>query len=152
MLAGQARIIACSSCMILFTLVYLHQTTRSFRIWSASSQPVLTDARLPRPGHIAPYLSPADLINRPLPGVQSSIPKIFHQSWSSNELPKKFAGWSETCRERHPDWEWVLWTDDDNRELVRRFVPGMLEAYDSLRGPIFRADIVRNAYMYLFGG
>jgi mannosyltransferase OCH1-like enzyme len=54
----------------------------------------------------------------------------------------------------HPDWEWVLWTDEDNAELVERFAPGMKGAYDELgkRGPIFRADIVRNGYLFLFGG
>ena len=26
----------------------------------------------------------------------------------------------------HPDWEWVLWTDEDNMELVRQYAPWFL--------------------------
>jgi hypothetical protein len=100
----------------------------------------------------ASTLSPAELMSRPLPGFQTHIPKIFHQSWSSNQLPAKFEKWSEGCRKVHPDWEWVLWTDDDNMELVRRYMPSMLPTFEKLNGPIFRADLIRNAYMLLFGG
>lgn len=52
----------------------------------------------------------------------------------------------------HPEWEWVLWTDDDNREVVRRFMPELLPTFEKLEGPIFRADLVRNVYMMIFGG
>jgi hypothetical protein len=100
----------------------------------------------------ASRLSPADLMSRPLIGTQSKIPKIFHQSWSSTKLPAKFKHWSETCMKEHSDWEYVLWTDDDNLELVKRFMPGFLPMYEKLEGPIFQADLIRNAYMYLFGG
>lgn len=91
-------------------------------------------------------------MTRPLAPAQYSIPKLFHQSWSSTELPARFQKWSDGCRDRHPDWEWVLWTDEDNEEMIRRFFPWMLQSYLSLKGPIYRADISRNAYMLLFGG
>jgi mannosyltransferase OCH1-like enzyme len=100
----------------------------------------------------ASALSPAELMSRPLSGFQTQIPKIFHQSWSSSQLPAKFQQWSEACRRAHPDWEWVLWTDEDNLELVKKFMPSMLPTYEKLDGPIFRADLIRNAYMLLFGG
>jgi mannosyltransferase OCH1-like enzyme len=100
----------------------------------------------------ASRLSPQDLMSRRLIGAAREMPKIYHQSWSSNELPAKFEQWSQGCRERHADWEWVLWTDDDNLELVKKFVPWLLPAWDKLPGPIYRADLVRNLYMFLFGG
>jgi mannosyltransferase OCH1-like enzyme len=100
----------------------------------------------------AAYLSPKDLMSRPLAGVHTHVPKIFHQSWKSTELPAKFERWSDACRVAHPDWEWVLWTDDDNLELIKTFMPAMLPTFNALAGPIFRADIIRNAYMFLFGG
>jgi mannosyltransferase OCH1-like enzyme len=126
----------------LLLVAHLSRTTTSLRQWPSHA------SKLER----ARYLSPHDLMSRPFAGVQTEIPKIFHQSWSSNELPAKFERWSETCRVAHPDWEWVLWTDDDNLELLERFMPAMLPTYHKLAGPIFRADIVRNAYMFLFGG
>jgi mannosyltransferase OCH1-like enzyme len=43
----------------------------------------------------------------------------------------------------HPTWEYKLWTDVDNRELVRRHYPWFLEMYDGFPQNIMRADAVR---------
>lgn len=100
----------------------------------------------------ARYLSPRELLSRPLLPINASVPKFIHQSWSSRELPAKFQRWSDTWRSNHPDWEWVLWTDEDNKALVERYFPWFREAYGQLGGEILRADAVRNMYMYTFGG
>jgi len=50
------------------------------------------------------------------------------------------------------EWEYVLWTDEDNLELVKTRFPEWLETYQSLPKNIFRVDMVRNFYMYAFGG
>jgi mannosyltransferase OCH1-like enzyme len=101
---------------------------------------------------MARSLSPTELMDRPLAPALHAIPRLIHQSWSSSVLPKKFATWSDRCRELHPEWEWVLWTDDDNERLFERFFPWLVDAFTSLPGPIYRADLSRNAYMLLFGG
>jgi hypothetical protein len=106
----------------------------------------------PPPPTKARYLSPAELMDRPLAPTMRAIPKLFHQSWSTTELPKKFAAWSERCRTLHPDWEWVLWTDDDNARLFERYLPWLVDTFQHLPGPIYQADLSRNAYMLLFGG
>jgi hypothetical protein len=107
----------------------------------------------PSPGEYdANSLTPAELMSRPFPAVRRHIPKLFHQSWSSRELPAKFRNWSKSCREKHADWEWVLWTDEDNDRLFRNFFPWLVSKYESLPGPIYRADMARYAYMFLFGG
>lgn len=103
----------------------------------------------------ARYLSPQILMDRLSTSGQptnASIPKLIHQSWSSNTLPAKFVTWSDTWRANHPDWEWVLWTDEDNKALVERYFPWFKESYAQLKGEIFRADSARNMYMYAFGG
>ncbi|KIV94736.1 hypothetical protein PV10_02474 [Exophiala mesophila] len=100
----------------------------------------------------AKYLTPQELMERPISKDLQTIPKVFHQSWSSTELPAKFARWSDTCRKQHPDWEWVLWTDEDNEELVKRHFPWLLKTYKAMPGMIYRADLVRNLYMYMYGG
>lgn len=105
-----------------------------------------------QPQAIAPSLSPKDLLCRQVNVNATGIPKLFHQSWKTTELPSKFERWSETCRTMHPDWEWVLWTDDDNHQLVRTYFPWLEEIYLGLPGPIYRADFSRNLYMYMFGG
>ena len=100
----------------------------------------------------ARILRPVDLLKRPISRDLQTMPKLIHQSWSSTELPAKFVHWSTTCRQQHPDWEWVLWTDEDNEELVRTHFPWLLKTYLGLPGVIHRADLVRNLYMYIFGG
>ncbi|KIW98535.1 uncharacterized protein Z519_00196 [Cladophialophora bantiana CBS 173.52] len=100
----------------------------------------------------AKNLSPVDLMKRPISRDLQSMPKLMHQSWSSTELPAKFERWSSMCKQQHPDWEWVLWTDEDNEELVRTHFPWLLKTYLGLPSVIYRADLVRNLYMYMFGG
>lgn len=100
----------------------------------------------------ARYLSPTQLMQRPVSKDLQTVPKLLHQSWSSKELPAKFERWSSTCRKQHPDWEWVLWTDADNEALVKTHFPWLLKTYKALPGMIFRADLVRNLYMHLYGG
>ncbi|KAH7123273.1 glycosyltransferase family 32 protein [Dactylonectria estremocensis] len=101
---------------------------------------------------LAKTLTPAELLCRPPSPNSAAVPKLFHQSWKTNTLPAKFQRWSDSCREAHPDWEWVLWTDDDNLRLVKEHFPWLEETYLDLPGPIYRADLARNLYMYKFGG
>ncbi|KAL6796466.1 glycosyltransferase family 32 protein [Trichoderma sp. SZMC 28012] len=49
-------------------------------------------------------------------------------------------------------WEWVLWTDEDNLQLVKDYFPWLEDTFLSLPGNIYRADLARNLYMYMFGG
>ncbi|KAK9364892.1 nucleotide-diphospho-sugar transferase [Lipomyces kononenkoae] len=93
-----------------------------------------------------------EVLASPLAKNHSVVPKLIHQSWSSTELPAKFEVWSRSCREQNPDWQWVLWTDEDNLNLVKKYFPWFLEYYEKLPGVIHRADLVRNMYMYVYGG
>ena len=93
-----------------------------------------------------------ELMSRPLTKDLISLPKLFHQSWMNATLPAKFWEWSHSCRSAHPDWEWVLWTDEDNLKLVERYAPWFMDTYDELRSEIYRADAARNIYMHVFGG
>lgn len=100
----------------------------------------------------ATRISATELISRPLATDRLSIPKLFHQSWSSDQLPRKFECWSESCRQQHPDWEWVLWTDEDNLQLVKTHFPWFLDTYLSFPNVINQADVARLMYMYIYGG
>lgn len=91
-------------------------------------------------------------MSRSLPRDLRPLPRLIHQSWSTENLPSKFSKWSETCRVKNQDWEYVLWTDDDNQALVEKYFPWFVETYNNLPGVINRADVVRNMYMYVFGG
>lgn len=51
-------------------------------------------------------------------GSIGGVPRLIHQSWMDDQLPHKFLLWSNSFRIRHPEWHWILWTDDANAELV----------------------------------
>ncbi|CAF1492116.1 unnamed protein product, partial [Didymodactylos carnosus] len=82
------------------------------------------------------------------------IPFIIHQTWKSYELRSKQKNWTSTWCKNHQNqkWTYVLWTDDDNRRLVRDYFPFFLTMYDSLTPFVCKVDVVRIMYMYLFGG
>ena len=50
--------------------------------------------------------------------------------------------------------EWVLWNVNDSLELVEDFVPWFLPTYHKLdeENVVYRADILRNMFMHIFGG
>ncbi|KAG8760461.1 hypothetical protein FRC14_003018 [Serendipita sp. 396] len=100
----------------------------------------------------AEVMMPSQLIElvehgKPLPRL------LIHQSWKTRDLPSRFQKWSNDWRRIHGKrWTYVLWTDEDNRQLVEKFYPEYLETYNNLPREIFRADMIRNIYMHKFGG
>ncbi len=76
------------------------------------------------------------------------IPRILHQVWvGPNPMPQEFVDYRESWRRHHPDWEMHLWTEDSlPGDLVRT------EAYERLRSPAERSDIIRLEVLYRFGG
>lgn len=80
------------------------------------------------------------------------IPKIIHQTWKNNDLPKHWKQTPETWKKYHPDWEYKLWTDEDNRKLISTKYPWFLKIYDSYPHGIQRADAVRYFILYTYGG
>lgn len=117
------------------------------RLAVETSQPVL-NLSLP----VAPQTLATDLLARPPVKYSGKIPRIFHQSWKSAQLPSKFERWSTICRQKHKGWEWVLWSDDDNLKLVQTYFTDFEAAYRELPGEIYRADLARYLYMYIYGG
>lgn len=109
---------------------------------------------LPHDAPRAARLTASDLLARPLANIheQSYMPKYIHQSWMTDDLPKKLSRWSRTCQLQHPDWQWILWTDEDNLNMVEKYFPWFLATYKALPAEINRADVARNMYMYIFGG
>ena len=83
----------------------------------------------------------------------SHVPRILHQSWRGQSLPKLLGGLSSRWRAVMPNgWEYHLWTDQDNRNLWERYYPHMLPLYDRYRHAIERADVTRLLYLDIYGG
>jgi hypothetical protein len=59
---------------------------------------------------------------------------------------------AQTWREKHPDWEYRLWTDDDLERLVTDFYPHFLEQFLSYPNPVQRADAGRYLVLHRHGG
>jgi mannosyltransferase OCH1-like enzyme len=76
------------------------------------------------------------------------IPRIFHQIWvGPDPFPEDFLPYQETWLAHNPGWELRLWTEEN--------LPGDLErteAYERLRQPAERADILRLELLYRQGG
>lgn len=79
------------------------------------------------------------------------IQKIIHQTWKTNSLPKELNQYSHSWKEHHPDCDYKLWTDEDNRNLIQENYPGFLRYYETLPLNIQRADIARYFILYSFG-
>tara|TARA_R110001599_G_scaffold133843_1_gene311477 strand:- start:344 stop:2539 length:2196 start_codon:yes stop_codon:yes gene_type:complete len=85
---------------------------------------------------------------------EQKITKIIHQSWKDRNIPNHIykKDWVESWKNKNPDWQYVLWTDENNRDLVKNHYPEYLEIYDSYENPIDRADVARFFYMHRYGG
>ena len=82
-----------------------------------------------------------------------SIPKIIHQTWKNvDKLPSQWREYFDGWHVKHPDFLHVLWTDEDNVQLVQQHYPEFLDHYNWLPLMIQKTDFVRLMYLHKFGG
>ena len=85
------------------------------------------------------------------------IPKIIHQIYFNlhnkniEDIPL-FKKSSHKIQELHPDYEYILWTEDKCDELVKEKLPEYYTFYKSMRYDIQRIDYMRFVLLYLYGG
>ena len=65
------------------------------------------------------------------------IPKIIHQTWKTNNVPEKCKEWVKSWKEKNPGWDYRLWTDEDNRNLIKEYFPKFLKIYDSFYRTVY---------------
>lgn len=80
------------------------------------------------------------------------IPKIIHQTWKNNVVPKKWRNYAQKVQDLNPDWEYRLWTDDGNEQFVEEHFPDFLETFLGFSKNIMRADVIQYLLMYKYGG
>ena len=80
------------------------------------------------------------------------IPKIIHQTWKNEILPDHYSRLAETWKQHHPEWEYMLWTDEMNLEFVKLYYPEFLDIYTGYLKPIQRVDAARYLILYKVGG
>jgi mannosyltransferase OCH1-like enzyme len=83
-----------------------------------------------------------------------SIPKIIHQTWKTAQVPPEVFDprWIASWTRHHPDWLYVLWTDDRLRELGRACYPEFEVLYEDGVPGIYLADFGRYMVLHRFGG
>jgi mannosyltransferase OCH1-like enzyme len=93
-------------------------------------------------------LNPADdTLHRPM-----IIPKIIHQTYKSDKVPDIWKPGQKKCVDLHPDYQYILWTDDMARQFIVEEYPWFLETWDSYPYPIQRADAIRYFVLFHYGG
>lgn len=90
----------------------------------------------------------------------SQIPKIIHQIWINDThlgnpklpIPTEWQKGPEAWKTLHPNFKYVLWTDDTVIPFLTTYYPEFLELYYSYPNLIQRADMVRYFILHDFGG
>ena len=80
------------------------------------------------------------------------IPKIIMQTWKDHNIPKKWKQSPISIKKYMPGWKYVLMTDRDNRNFVKKHFPDFLKYYDAFPYPIMKADSIRYMFLYVYGG
>ena len=81
------------------------------------------------------------------------IPKIIHQTGPDEQ--KWHPIWkecSESWKSIFPDFQYVYWTDDDLRNLVKEQYSEFIELYDGFPHHIMRVDFARFCILHSYGG
>lgn len=81
-----------------------------------------------------------------------TIPRIIHQTWNTEQTPDHLTAYAQSWKDKHPDWEYRLWTDEQNRWFIAQEYPWFLSQYDGYPRAIQRVDAVRYCILHRLGG
>lgn len=80
------------------------------------------------------------------------IPKIIHQTYKTKNLPELYKPYQKSLLALHPNWEYKLWSDEENDIFLRNIYPDFYSVYMSIPVKIMKIDFIRYVYLYHFGG
>jgi len=83
---------------------------------------------------------------------KQQIPPFIHQTAKTVAIPEKWQPLQAIVKNTYPEWEYKLWTDEDNLALVKEHYPQLLAIYQGVARPIMRVDMIRYMIMDRFGG
>lgn len=84
--------------------------------------------------------------------MSSGLPRLIMQTWKTNDLPDKWKPTQVSINKYMSEWDYVLMTDEMNRNFIIQHFPDFLPYYDAFPYPIQRADAIRYAWLYINGG
>lgn len=95
------------------------------------------------------HLYKAHLFGRQKRQKQTRIPKIIHQIWlEGSPIPEKMTKNQKSWKDKHPHWEYHLWTQNEIEFLYLK--NGNL--YKNTHDLKQKSDILRYEILYQFGG
>lgn len=80
------------------------------------------------------------------------VPSIIHQTWKNYNVPDHWKNYVDKVKALHPNWQYMLWTDDDNNAFVKEEFPQFYPVFQAFEKNIMRADVIRYLIMYKIGG
>jgi mannosyltransferase OCH1-like enzyme len=87
-----------------------------------------------------------------VPAKPQLIPKIIHQTYKDTNIPKKWIEAQRKCISLHPDYQYILWTDEMARDFISEQYPWFLQTFDGYKYNIERADVIRYFALIHYGG
>ena len=69
-----------------------------------------------------------------------------------NRSPELFEKCKQEIQVNHPDWNIRLYNKDDAQDILNQDLPEYIEAYNAFYHNVQKADFLRLALVYLYGG
>lgn len=80
------------------------------------------------------------------------LPRIIHQQWKTDVVPRKYVLWQSRARAMFPDHDYQLWTDEMVEDLIANDYPEFLDSFQRLPHHIMRVDAARYFILHKYGG
>lgn len=82
------------------------------------------------------------------------IPKNIHLVFLRKDefFPELFGKCMKRIEEQHPTWNVFLYDENDAQRILQEHLPNFVNAYNSFKHNIQKADFLRLALVYIFGG
>lgn len=82
------------------------------------------------------------------------IPKIIHQIWLQGEknIPEDYPNYSESWKEKNPEFTYILWDDEMIKELINKTFPKFMDIYNNYPKLVQKVDSAKYIILYHYGG
>ena len=127
--------------LVSFILFALHSvSTLLGLLFEDASADAIHRSELPAPNSTLPNTRP------------TLIPKIIHQTYINSSIPERWVAAQQSCIDIHPDYEYILWTDEKSEEFIRKEYEWFLPTFTGYKHNIQRADSIRYFVLAHYGG
>lgn len=82
----------------------------------------------------------------------SLIPRVLFQTWKTHLVPSHLQPFYDSWSQKHPHWQQILFSDEENDGFVHTFFPLFEPCYRALPHKIQQVDAVRYMWLYQHGG